>query len=387
MTVSTEDEGERFDVAWAERVAVPEAGPACVVPDGADRFRYVGEVEVGFDPEGVAVDPRTGLAYVSCSRSDAVAVVDPQRAERVGTIAVGREPIDIVIDPVTERAFTADARSDQLSVIDLPTQTVVGTVAVGSYPAGLAIDVEHRRVYCGDTMGCTVSVVDVDELRLLHTVPAELGAGAVAVDPGRNRAFCVNFVGSSMTVIDTAVEGGGADAVVARVPLGEGACAVAVLPERGEVYAINSLASTVARIDGTTGEQLAELAVPNAPVGMCAGSGGDRLYVANRGDGSMSIMGLDGLEWARVPVGTAPGGVVFHPNRPNMVLVANAGSGTLTIIEDLLEGPPATTVAAAPHPLVGKPLPTFALPDVDGELHESLRWAEKRYILNFFASW
>lgn len=363
-------------------------GPACVVPlDGDERFRHRGDVEVGLDPEGVVVDPRTGLAYVACSRSDSVAVVDLQAMVRVAVIPVGREPIDIVVDPVTRRAFTADARSDQLSVIDLDEHRVVGTVAVGSYPAGLAIDPDGRRLYCGDTMGSTVSVVDVDALLRLHTVPAELGAGAVAVDPGRERAYCVNFVGSSMTVIDSAVAGGGPQAVVRRVPLGEGACAVAVNPALPEVYAVNSLASTVARVGAESGDVLGELAVPNAPVGLAVGPAGDRMYVANRGDGSVSILGVDGRQWARIPVGTAPGGVAVHPLDPRLVLVANAGSGTLTVFEDLLDGPPSVSDVAAPHPLVGHKLPAFRLPDVDGVMHDSLEWAQKRYIVNFFASW
>lgn len=364
-------------------------GPSCVVPGGGadDGFRYVSEVEVGLDPEGVAVDARTGLAYVACSRSDHVAVVDPVAGVRVATVAVGREPIDIVIDPRTNRAFTADARSDQLSVVDLDRHEVVGTIPVGAYPAGLALDAEGRRLYCGDTMGSTVSVVDVDRLVRLHTVPAELGAGATAVDPARGRAYCVNFVGSSLTIIDATVDGGGPDAVVGRVQLGEGACAVAVHPRDGDVYAINSLACTVARVDPTAGEVVAEMPVPNAPVGLTEGPDGDRLYVANRGDGSVSVLGLDGAEWARVPVGTAPGGVIVHPTERRRVLVANAGSGTLTVFDDLRDGPPPVAVATAAHPLVGRPMPPFRLPDVEGRMRDSVEWAAKRYIVNFFASW
>ncbi|HET8582777.1 MAG TPA: hypothetical protein VFL65_05970, partial [Jatrophihabitans sp.] len=53
---------------------LPE-GAACVVPD-ADAWRGLGEVEVGLDPEGVVVDRVRERAYVACSRSNSVAVVD-----------------------------------------------------------------------------------------------------------------------------------------------------------------------------------------------------------------------------------------------------------------------------------------------------------------------
>lgn len=362
-------------------------GPACRVDalagSGETAARVLHEVQVGLDPEGVVVDQATNRAFVACSRSNAVFIVDMDEMTVAGTIAVGGEPIDIVIDDATRRVFTADARADQLSVVDIDSCEVVATVPVGSYPAGLAIDPVGRRIYCGDTMGATMSVVDIDTLERIAVVEAELGAGAVAVDTRRSRAYCVNFITASVTVVDTDTF-----EVVDRVVVGEGPCAVAVNPVLDEYYVVNSLASTVARVDSATGKVLEELRVPNAPVGIAAGVAGDRIYLGNRGDGSMSVMGLDGREWARVPVGAAPGGVMVHPGDPGLLLVANAGTGTLSIIEEDLDGPPASRLEAATHRLVGTRLPEFELPDLrSGAIRHQVEWADKKYILNFFASW
>ncbi len=365
---------------------IDDGGPSCRIDslhEAAESACVLGEIEVGLDPEGIAVDPATGLVYVSCSRSNAVFVVDLDKLEVVERIPVGTEPIDAVIDLARDHVITADARSDQLSVIDTRSRAVVATVPVGMYPAGLDLDEQGRRVFCGDTMGCTLSVVDLDTLERVATVEAELGAGAVAYDPRHRRIFCVNFVAASVTVID-----GDSLEVLARLEVGEGACAVAVNPVRPEVYVVNSLVSTIARFHTGTLEPLGELAVPNAPVGLAAGTAGDRLYTGNRGDGSMSIMGLDGMAWARVPVGAAPGGVTVHPSDPRTLLVANAGSGSITIVRDLFDGPPAARLAELTHPLVGRSIPDFSLPDLHTEqLRHSREWSEKKYILNFFASW
>ncbi|MHB1775682.1 MAG: YncE family protein [Acidimicrobiales bacterium] len=51
----------------------------------------------------MTVDAATDTAYVACSRSDAVAVVDLTTLRRTAMVPVGREPIDIVIDPVTRQ--------------------------------------------------------------------------------------------------------------------------------------------------------------------------------------------------------------------------------------------------------------------------------------------
>jgi YVTN family beta-propeller protein len=225
--------------------------------------------------------------------------------------------------------------------------------------------------------------VDLDRLERIAAVPAELGAGAIGVDEERGRVYCVNFVASSVTSVD-------ADSleVIGQLPLRQGPCAIGVHPASGDAYIADSLASEVSRIDTEHLSVAAELPVPNAPVGLTMGRRGDRIYVANRGDGSVSVLGLDGKEWSRIPVGAAPGGVCEDPLHPGRLLVANAGSGTITVAEDLLDGPPTTPVAAERHPMVGKKMPSVSLPDLWTEqLRDLGEWAGRKYVVNVFASW
>jgi YVTN family beta-propeller protein len=128
--------------------------------------------------------------------------------------------------------------------------------------------------------------------------------------------------------------------------------------------------------------------VDRTPVGAAVASAGDRLYVSNRGAGTVSVIGAaDGSEWARVPVGEGPGGTTID-HETGHVLVANAGSGSVTVFEDLLGARPTTVKAYKEHELVGRQLPPFALPDLRTELvRTNSEWAERKYILNFFASW
>ena len=81
--------------------AFPE-GAACRI-DGAAPYRTIAEIPVGLDPEGVAVDVRRRRAYVACSRSDLVSVVDLEKLEAICDVAVGAEPIDLVYDEATDR--------------------------------------------------------------------------------------------------------------------------------------------------------------------------------------------------------------------------------------------------------------------------------------------
>src|SRR5581483_381020 len=217
---------------------------------------------------------------------------------------------------------------------------------------------------------------------IVGTIEAEGGAGAVDIDPQRNVVVCVSFVAGSVTFADASTY-----ERVGEVQLSTGACAVGVVPERGEAFVVNSVACTVSRVDLDRLEVVDELPVGAAPVGLSVAPAHDRFYVANRGAGTVSVVGVaDGTEWARIPVGDGPGGVVARPG--GRLYVANAGSPSLTIVDDLLAGRPPIPVAVEESALVGQPIPPFSLVDFrTGERRSSVEWAERRYIVNFFASW
>jgi YVTN family beta-propeller protein len=226
-------------------------------------------------------------------------------------------------------------------------------------------------------------VIDVDALRVVATVAAELGAGGMGVDTARQRAYCANFLADSITVIDcesfTAID---------RIVTGRAPCAVVVNPLNDSLYVVNSSSDNVMRIDLATGQVAAEIAIGRGPVGINASLSGDRIYTGNRAEGTASVIGAsDDREWARFVVGEAPAGCVVDP-KTGRLLVSNAGSASVTVIEDLLTGPAPASGTAHAHPLVGHPLPPFELLDLrTGKLRHSREWSERKYILNFFASW
>src|SRR3954462_14770702 len=108
--------GEREDPAFP-------VGAACRV-DSRSAGGQIAGVPVGLDREGIAVDGKRRRAFVACSRSDFVSVVDLETHEVVTEIPTGSEPIDIGLDEETGRVFSADAHSDQVTIIDSATLEV-----------------------------------------------------------------------------------------------------------------------------------------------------------------------------------------------------------------------------------------------------------------------
>ena len=293
-------------------------------------------------------------------RSNAVAVVDLDTMTRIGEV-IGLEPIDVTIDDQRGLIFTADARSDQ------PVRRrSTARRGRGRDPRGeLSRRAGDRRPgpppLRRQRHGRHDAIVDLDSLAVLDTVTAEIGAGAVAVDPRYGRAYCVNFLAASVTVVDLDTRES-----VARLDVGAGPCAVAVNPVDDEVYVINSSpgpsrASTPrrARPPATSSPPGARRVEDSWPDRTGTGSTSETAATAR-----VSVLGVDGHEWTRIPVSDGPGGVSVHPERRNRILVANAGSGTLTVADDLTTGPPTGTSATVAHPLVGLRLPEFALPEM-----------------------
>jgi YVTN family beta-propeller protein len=187
----------------------------------------------------------------------------------------------------------------------------------------------------------------------------------------------------SVTVIDAETM-----TAIGRVSVGPAPCAMGISTKSGHAYVVNSLSDSMTRIELTTGEAIDEVAVGRAPVGLACSRGGDRVYVGNRGAGTISVIGAgDGVEWGQIPVGEAPAGCVVDPVT-GWIVVSNAGSGSITVVEDLSTGPPPQRAALFEHPLVGRRLPVFSLPELESGLpRDSREWAGRLYILNFFASW
>jgi YVTN family beta-propeller protein len=162
-----------------------------------------------------------------------------------------------------------------------------------------------------------------------------------------------------------------------------------VSPAADALCVANSASDSVTRVNLATARVVAEIPVGRGPVGINASPSGDRIYVGNRAEGTVSVIGTaDDREWDRIRVGEAPAGCTVD-RQTGHLLVSNTGTGTLTVIEDKLDGPRGVQIHREPAlRLVGRRLPEFDLVDLrSGRLRSSREWSERKYILNFFASW
>ena len=74
-------------------------------------------ITIGRQPQGVAVDPRTGTIYVAQFRGDSVTVIDGQTLAVTATIPVGRGPQQIAFDARRGTVYVANMNDNTVSVL------------------------------------------------------------------------------------------------------------------------------------------------------------------------------------------------------------------------------------------------------------------------------
>jgi YVTN family beta-propeller protein len=303
-----------------------QAAPRLLLPR-----RVVATVPVGYRPYGVGVNPSTHKVYVTNNASNTVSVIDGTTNVVVASVAVGREPYYwLGVLPSLDRIYVVNngggAVDGTLSVIDGGTDTVAATVSgLGLYPVGIAVHEGRQRVYVeGDerlvevdavtgavlrtvampgqssglvidpALDMAVSVYGVDEPIETHAwlLPDILPMGDTsdwsgypAVNTATHRAFYANRIGQQVVVQDLT------DLTVeAHISLALRPFIAAVDPDRSCLYLTNPGFDFVTVVDTVAQRELGIVRVGKQPSGVAADPTNGRVYVANTGDGTVSVI-------------------------------------------------------------------------------------------------
>ncbi len=270
---------------------------------------------LGIEAGPVAVDEITGYVFVAATgptKRDgtprgpgAVSMIDARSGALVHTVAVGLGPTAIAVDGRTGRAFVLNGQSDSVSVVDTSSGTVRRTVRVGRNPLAAAVDEVTGRVFVTSPGGWpapgTVSVLDARTGHVLKTVTVGWSADTVAVDARTGHVF---LTGDRVVSMLDATSG----AVLATIPVGGNPFAVAVDTRTGRAFitgtdggvfaAIHHIApgsppewaGYIAVLDTRSGAPLRTVRVGRDPRGVVVDERAGHAFVANFWGSSVSML-------------------------------------------------------------------------------------------------
>lgn len=325
-----------------------EGSDALLVVD-AQKGEVVREVAVGPFPRGVAVSPDGRRIFVSCTWANEVWAIDSATLQPQVRIAVGAWPYGLVCDPEGRWLFVANGGSDDVSVVDLATLQEVKRLAAGREPYDLAYDPVRQRVYVANRLAMIVpprtppyselTVLDTKEGTVVvrYRLPSAHLLEGIAVEPRSGLVLTTlmrpkNLLPATQVARGWMVTNGlgvlwpGADqpaqvlldeanaffadpSDVVFTPDGRYAFVSHSGVNQVSVVAVERLRAVLDRATpfllaciypnhlGLSSEYVVKrLRVGKCPKGMAVSPDGRFVYVANRLDDTLSVIGVEGLE-------------------------------------------------------------------------------------------
>jgi YVTN family beta-propeller protein len=337
---------------------------------GDGRFAaFISASDLTGDGSGGAIEnvflARTGavivpLLWVTNHDANTVSVIDTELNTVITTIPVGTSPKGIVLSPDGTRAYVTNYDDDTVSVIDTASRTVIATIAVGDGPWGLTWSPNVPTVlYVSNNLADTVSAISttgnevfatialspgacprgmgsggdgagtlaycLDEIEVFNTDPADpvdyhtivpadflsVGdgpAGAALVHDDSNHDVVRLYVSleniDRVQVFDTDTE---PDTLIATIVVGDKPNGAAVTPDLSRVYVANSGSGTVSVINTANNSVIKTVTVGSNPTGVGISPDGARVYVTNRGSGTVSVIDTStNAVVATIAVGAGP---------------------------------------------------------------------------------
>ncbi len=137
--------------------------------------QVMGVIATGRGPDSIALDQKTGRAYVSLSREDAIEEIDLTQGGVIGKINLnmGDDPGELALTSDGKVLLVVNSGSRTLGIVDPIRRIETGRVPVGDGPRTLLVDRSGNRCYVFNTFSDTLSVVDIRNRALVGSVSTE----------------------------------------------------------------------------------------------------------------------------------------------------------------------------------------------------------------------
>jgi len=324
----------------------PDGRLLYVVCQDSDEVRVVdavsGEVTksipVGHIPRGVALSPDGSSLYVTNAWSDTISIIDTQALEVVRTLLTGPEPSGVVLDIQSNTLYVANRLSSDVSVIDLQTGEETKRLLAGRGSSYLTLSADGKQIFSTHIYpnpgtfrtepNSEITVIDTASQTVVERKPLHNVAGVfhVALSADGNLGVAAQLKPKNLIPLAHVEHGWGfTDSLtlfgqdvggLVQVPLDEldryyaMPWAAAIAPDKSKIFLTTAGSQSVTVIDvarllrtvrsrhkpfvndlsASADYVSARISVGRNPHGIALSPDGQRLYVANRLDDTISVI-------------------------------------------------------------------------------------------------
>jgi YVTN family beta-propeller protein len=154
------------------------------------------------DPREIAFSPNGRTAYVTTGAG--LLVINTASLRVVTTITGLGNPQDVAVSPDGRTVYVTNTVHGLVDVISAATNTVTGTIKVGQLPWGLVLSADGSTMYVADGDSDAVSVINTKSDTVTATIPDAGDPVSVALTPDGSRLWVGDLTSGIVSVFDTA---------------------------------------------------------------------------------------------------------------------------------------------------------------------------------------
>jgi len=325
----------------------------------------VGTGSASNGPKGVAIDPATNRVYVTNNLENKVYVINGNTDQLIGEVVdpygLIIKPDGVVVHPTTGKVYVANSGRNSILVINGNDRTIEAEIAnVGPGTSGIAFDPATNRLIVTNfgTPGNrgNVSIVDATSHAILYRdLILQDSLYAVALDLERRYAYIGKRFGFALYRLNlnsptdwTKVKDLGNPAGIALRTTGNREIFVTQpRPDDNGFYYVAILSRDDYGFLDPPG--FPGLRSSRYPTGIAYNPASDRMFVNSFEENRVDVINAATRALiASIGVGTQPeSGIAVNPNT-SRVYVANRGSGTVTVLQDGFLATPTPTATSTP---------------------------------------
>jgi len=281
------------------------------------------------------------------SAGDSVTLIDPATNKVVGEIAGIEVNHGAAASPDGTRLYITNEAESTLDVADMKTLKVIKNIPLTNHPNNVAVSKDGKRVYAAIVAGAgAVDVIDATSLTRIKSIRTEGGIHNVYVTPDGKFVVAGSIPGKKVTVIDQKT-----DEILWTVPTRDGVRPMAFETNADgstkRIFLQLSGFNGFTTIDFATHQLGAEIKVPEVPPaertteglqgspahGLGVTSDGKTLGVLSKMNSKIYFYSLPDLKLlGESKVGHHPDWLTFTPDGKR-VYVANAGSNSVSVVD------------------------------------------------------
>ena len=269
-------------------------------------------------------------------------------------------PKDLIVSPDGSKLFVSNYNSGTISVINTATNTPGTPISIsGSKPAALKLSPDGSKLFAASfTSASKVFVINpaTGLLSTTITMPTDTFPNAFAIASGTTKFFTANDGKTNdVSRIDTS------DNSVFKIATCYQMMDIVIKPNGSEAYASCLTSDKVYTIDTSNNYRFLgipiappSISVGDSPQGMAIKPDGSRVYVANNGSNSVSVINTstDTIE-KTIAVGGAPVKILMSPDG-SRAYVANYSGSSVSVINTSINNSAnmiATTIPVGSNPI------------------------------------